>query len=96
EALEPFRALGPVAVDAAIRKADALARRDGPDAMLGACARAVPADARRAAYGMAADLVAADREFGDMEHRFLLRLREFLDLDEATAAAILETSSVDR
>jgi hypothetical protein len=68
--------------------AELLAGENGLEATLAAIERALPAKLRETAYTIACDLVAADSEANEDELRILELLRDRLDLDRLTAAAL--------
>ncbi|HZU88254.1 MAG TPA: tellurite resistance TerB family protein [Stellaceae bacterium] len=65
-----------------------LTRENGFEATLAAIKRALPVKLRDTAYLIACDLVAADGEANQDELQLLELLRDRLDLDRLTAAAI--------
>ena len=67
---------------------DLLGEENGLEQVLAAVAEALPARLRDTAYALAVDVAAADLELPQEELRFLQMLRDRLDLDKLTVAAI--------
>ncbi|HJU18567.1 MAG TPA: tellurite resistance TerB family protein [Stellaceae bacterium] len=87
--LPVFRDLDHRALPGLLRDcAELMARADGLEATLGAIKSALPAKLRETAYAIACDLVAADGAAEEDELAILELLRNSLDLDRLTAAAI--------
>ena len=67
---------------------DLLTEDDGLDALFGLMRDALPAALRETAYALCCDVAAADGHAFQAELRYLLELREELDIDRLHAAAI--------
>lgn len=67
---------------------DLLTEEDGLDALFGLMRDALPAALRETAYALCCDVAAADGHAFQAELRYLLELREELDVDRLHAAAI--------
>jgi tellurite resistance protein len=65
-----------------------LSEEDGLDAILDSIARALPKKLHETAYALAVEVAAVDRSVRNEEIRFLELLRDRLDLDKLTIAAI--------
>ena len=65
-----------------------LSEDDGLDTVLGSIADALPKKLYETAYALAVEVAAVDRSVGNEEIRFLELLRDKLDLDKLTIAAI--------
>jgi hypothetical protein len=62
----------------------------GLPAVLTVCAKVIPADLRPTAFALAIDLVLADGRMGDREKVFIDELQMVLQIDDATAAKIVD------
>lgn len=67
---------------------DLLTEEEGLDALFGLMRDALPAALRETAYALCCDVAAADGHAFQAELRYLLELREELDIDRLHAAAI--------
>ncbi|MBB5222999.1 tellurite resistance protein [Amaricoccus macauensis] len=67
---------------------DLLTEEDGLDALFGLMRDALPSALRETAYALCCDVAAADGHAFQAELRYLLELREELDIDRLHAAAI--------
>lgn len=65
-----------------------LSEEEGLDAILSTIAAALPKKLHETAYALAVEVAAVDRNVGQEEIRFLELLRDRLDLDKLTVAAI--------
>ena len=68
--------------------ADLFEREDGLDELMGMVRAALPPNLVETAYALACDVVAADGRAGESELQLLAMLRDELDLDRLTTAAI--------
>lgn len=74
----------------AMMKVDAIARKEGDNALLAKAAAALPADLRPTAFYLAVDLVLADDELAPEERFFVDRLRQALAVPDDVAQRIVE------
>lgn len=66
---------------------------EGLNAVLGLVAQALPDHLRATAYALAVEVAISDQKIWKEEVRFLARLRDTLDLDKLTIAAIERAAS---
>lgn len=66
---------------------------EGLDAVLGLVGQALPEHLRATAYALAVEVAISDQKIWKEEVRFLARLRDTLDLDKLTIAAIERAAS---
>lgn len=59
-------------------------------AILTGCAKVIPSDLRPTVFALATDLALADGRIGDREQAFIDELQPVLQIDDATAAKVVE------
>lgn len=85
-----FRQAGNGSTQALANRAIALLTEYGLPAILTGCAKVIPADLRPTAFALATDLALADGRIGDREKAFIDELQVVLNIDDDTAAKIIE------
>jgi uncharacterized tellurite resistance protein B-like protein len=84
------RGVGPDQLPHMINHALQLVTGTTPDALLPACAAAIPEELRASVFALAVELVFADGTIAEREKGFIDALQAALAVDEATAMKIVE------
>lgn len=79
---------------AVVARVATLLEHHGRDAMLAACARAIPPDLRATAFAIAADLVLADGRINEREKVYVDELERVLGIGDAIALQIVEVMAI--
>jgi hypothetical protein len=85
-----LRQAGNGSTQALANRAIVLLTEYGLPAVLTGCAKVIPSDLRATAFALATDLTLADGRIGDREKAYLDELQGVLQIDDATAAKIVE------
>jgi uncharacterized tellurite resistance protein B-like protein len=85
-----LRQAGNGSAQALANRAIVLLTEYGLPAVLTGCAKVIPSDLRATAFALATDLTLADGRIGDREKAYLDELQGVLQIDDATAAKIVE------
>ena len=85
-----LRQAGNGSTQALASRAIVLLTEYGLPAVLTGCAKVIPADLRATAFALATDLTLADGRIGDREKAYIDELQGVLQIDDATAAKIVE------